>query len=109
MAPWRGKWALVTGASAGIGVEIAKQLAADGANLVLTARRVERLAQLAEELAERHEIKVEVFPADLTQPQAPEEIFRFTQEQRLPIEVLINNAGFGASGEFRKISAQRQL
>lgn len=109
MVPWRGKWALVTGASAGIGLEIAGQLAADGANLVLTARRTERLTQLAEKLIERHQVKVEVFPSDLTQPQAPEQIFQFTHDQSLPIEVLINNAGFGATGEFQKIDVRRQL
>ena len=109
MAPWQGKWALVTGASAGIGIEIAKQLAAEGANLVLTARRIERLAQLAEQLTTLYKIKVEVFPSDLTQPCAPEEIFRFTNDQNLPIEVLINNAGFGASGAFAKIDLRRQL
>jgi uncharacterized protein len=109
MVPWREKWAVVTGASAGIGVEIAKQLAADGANQVLTARRVDRLADLAQELIKRHGIKVEVFPADLTQPQAPDDIFRFTRDRHLPIEVLINNAGFGAAGEFPKIDLQRQM
>jgi len=109
MAPWQGKWALVTGASAGIGLEIAKQLAATGTNLVLTARRVERLSLLADELTKLHKIKIEVFPADLSQTGAPEEIFRFTSDRNLPIEVLINNAGFGASGAFAKIDLQRQL
>src|SRR5580698_2608347 len=100
MAGWRGKWALVTGASAGIGAEIAQQLAAGGANLVLTARRAERLDRLAAELRERHAIEAEVCVADLTKPQAPGEIFRWTQEHGRTIEVLINNAGFGAYGEF---------
>jgi short-subunit dehydrogenase len=109
MLPWHGKWALVTGASAGIGHELARQLAAGGANLVLTARRTERLSQLAAELAGQHQIRVEIFPADLTRPQAPEEIFHFAQENNLPIEVLINNAGFGAAGEFRAQDSQRLL
>ncbi len=109
MATWRGKWAVVTGASAGIGLELASQLAAGGANLVLTARRTERLTQLAAELRERHKIQTEVFPADLAQPQAPDELFRFTQQKRLPIEVLINNAGFGAYGYFHKTERQRLL
>ncbi len=109
MAPWQGKWALVTGASAGIGRQLAKQLAAGGANLVLTARRTERLAQLAGELAGRHKIRVEIFPADLARPQTPDEIFHFTERQRLPIEVLINNAGFGAYGDFYKLERRRAL
>jgi short-subunit dehydrogenase len=109
MAGWQGKWALVTGASAGIGLELASQLAAGGANLVLTARRTERLTQLAAELRERHKIQTEVFPADLAQPQAPDDVFHFTEQKRLAIEVLINNAGFGAYGYFHKTERQRLL
>jgi uncharacterized protein len=109
MQPWRGKWALVTGASAGIGSALAEQLAAQGVNLLLTARRADRLARLADDLAARHKIQTEVYAADLTRPQAPGEIFRFTEQKRLPIELLINNAGFGAYGEFRKHEAQRLL
>lgn len=109
MAIWQGKWALVTGASAGIGRELASQLAADGANLVLTARRTERLAQLASDLREKHKIQTEIFPADLTQSHAPDDLFRFTEEKHLPIEVLINNAGFGAYGSFHKVERQRYL
>jgi short-subunit dehydrogenase len=109
MEKWRGKWALVTGASAGIGAEIARQLAASGANLILTARRAERLSQLAKELAGRHQVQTEVCAADLTKPQAPGELFRFTQDKALLVEVLINNAGFGAYGEFHKVDAQRLL
>src|SRR6202042_2124881 len=92
MAVWQGKWALVTGASAGIGLELASQLAGGGANLVLTARRIDRLTQLADELRAKHQIQTEVFPADLAQPQAPDEIFRFTEEKHLPIDMLMNNA-----------------
>jgi short-subunit dehydrogenase len=108
-SPWRGKWALVTGASAGIGREMARQLAAGGANLVLTARRGERLAQLALELIASHGIHVETFPADLTRPDIPREIFRFTQQKQLPIEVLVNNAGFGKYGEFFRADSTRLL
>lgn len=109
MANWQGKWAVVTGASAGIGWELASQLAAGGANLVLTARRTERLTQLAAELRERYKIQTEVFSADLAQPQAPDELFSFTEQKRLPIGVLINNAGFGAYGNFYKTERQRLL
>jgi uncharacterized protein len=106
---WRGKWALVTGASSGIGWALAQQLAARGANLVLTARRADRLARLSGEVTSRHKVQTEIFAADLARPQAPGEIFRFTEQKRLPIEVLINNAGFGAYGEFRKVEVQRYL
>jgi uncharacterized protein len=107
MEVWRGKWALVTGASAGIGRELARQLAADGANLVLTARRNDRLAQLALELKASYKIQVETFPADLARPDSPRELFRFTQQKQLPIEILVNNAGFGKYGEFFRADSQR--
>jgi uncharacterized protein len=109
MAPWQGKWALVTGASAGIGVALARQLAASGANLVLTARRADRLTKLAQELTATHKIQVEIFPADLAQPGAPEKIHNFTQEKNISIEVLVNNAGFGIAGEFLTQDPQRLL
>jgi uncharacterized protein len=104
---WAGKWALVTGASAGIGTELARQLAAAGANLVLTARRVDRLKTLAEEFTGKFRVRVEVCSADLTQPSAPREIFRFTESRGLEIELLVNNAGFGAFGFVHKIPAER--
>lgn len=109
MEKWRGKWALVTGASSGIGWALAEQLAAHGANLVLTARRADRLAKLANDVTARHKVETQIFAADLSRPGTTDEILRFTQQQRLPIEILINNAGFGAYGEFHKIEAQRFL
>ena len=109
MDEWRGKWALVTGASAGIGVELARLLAAGGTHLVLTARRKERMEQLATELTTRHGIRAEVLVADLAHSAAPEEIFAFTEGKGIGVELLINNAGFGAYGEFCKIPLRRQL
>jgi short-subunit dehydrogenase len=109
MHPWRGKWALVTGASAGIGRELARQLAAGGANLLLTARRSERLAALARELTARHGIQAEIVPADLARPETPGELFHLTQQKNLPIELLVNNAGFGKYGEFVRVDARRFL
>ncbi len=100
MTPWSGKWALVTGASAGIGVALAEELARGGTNLVLTARRRDRLEVLAQKLTAAHKIHTEIFVADLSQPGAPEKIFQFTKAQGIEIELLINNAGFGAYGEF---------
>lgn len=109
MEAWRGKWALVTGASSGIGWAIAERLAAHGTNLVLTSRRANRLAQLADDVVARHKVQTQIFSADLTRPETPGEILRFTEQKQLPIELLINNAGFGAYGEFRKLEAQRFL
>ena len=108
-AEWQGKWALVTGASAGIGVALAQELAAGGTHLVLTARRKERLEELARTLSANHNVKTEVFAADLADPSAPEKIFAFTKEKRIEIDLLINNAGFGHYGEFPSVEKQRLL
>jgi uncharacterized protein len=106
---WKGKWALVTGASAGIGWALAEHLAAGGANLVLTARRVDRLQKLAAELTSKRGIEAEVFAADLTRPEAPAEIHAFTEGRRLDIQLLINNAGFGVFGYTHAIDESRLM
>lgn len=106
---WAGKWALVTGASAGIGWALAEQLAAGGTNVVLTARRTERLGKLAADLSAKHGIKAEAFAADLVQPGAPREIHAFTTGKGIEIELLINNAGFGAFGYNHEIEESRLL
>src|SRR5213076_2801472 len=78
---WFGKWALVTGASAGIGVALAEELVLGGTNLVLTARRKDRLEALARRLSPTYKIQTEILPADLTDPSAPEKIFAFTHDK----------------------------
>src|SRR5271154_6354870 len=88
---WQGKWALVTGASAGIGEALATELAAAGANLVLTARRRDRLEALAAKLGAEFRIQTRVIVADLEQPEAPEKIFNETEGTGLQIDVLVNN------------------
>jgi len=107
--PWAGKWALVTGASAGIGWALAEQLAAGGANLVLTARRTDRLTQLAAELFSKRGVQVETFAADLAQPGASREIFAFTTGKGIDVEFLINNAGFGVFGYLHENDEARLL
>ena len=97
---WAGKWAVVTGASAGIGEAIAVELAGAGVNLVITARRRERLEALAERLRSQHSIQVQVVVADLTLPGAPQQIFDATAGAGLPVDILIDNAGFGEHSEF---------
>ena len=106
-ARWRQKWALITGASAGIGLALARELAAGGANLILTARRLDRLNELARELTAGHGVRVEVFAADLTRPEAPQQIFEFTVSRNVEVELLVNNAGFGAFGFHHEIADER--
>ena len=96
MKTWQGKWAVVTGASAGIGRAFCSELAAGGSNLVLVARRRDRLSELAAMLSSKHSIKTEICPADLAQPSGSEEIFAFTQGKGIDVDLLINNAGFDA-------------
>jgi uncharacterized protein len=106
---WKDRWALVTGASAGIGKALAEELARGGANLVLTARRRDRLAALAQEFSNKYQVKTEIVVADLVQQSAPELIFRFTQDKKIEIGLLVNNAGFGQYGEFHTVEAERLL
>jgi short-subunit dehydrogenase len=94
------QWALVTGASTGIGRELAECFAAGHFNLVLTARNQARLEQAAAELRERHRIETKVLPRDLASPTAAQEIFDALRDT--PIDVLVNNAGFGVHGLFAK-------
>jgi len=106
---WCGRWALVTGASAGIGVALARELASLGAHLVLTARREDRLEELSRTLRQNYGIQTEVFPADLAMPGAPDQIRAFTQQKGIAVELLINNAGFGQHGEFTEVDTSRLL
>jgi short-subunit dehydrogenase len=109
MNQWRGKWALVTGASAGIGTALARELAAGGTNLVLTARRRDRLVGLAGDLSAKHDIRTLVCIADLAQASGPREIFEFTESKGISIDLLVNNAGFGVYGEFHRAKVERLI
>jgi short-subunit dehydrogenase len=102
--------ALVTGASAGIGAEIAKLLAARGYALVLVARRRDRLLALAGELSEQHGVRVETIAADLSKPTPRGRIPGRVEELGLDVEILINNAGFATGGEpFFEADPEREL
>ncbi len=92
--------ALVTGASGGIGEELARLLAAGGADVVLLARSADKLQSLASELARAHNINASVLSVDLSAPDAADAVVRTLAERQLTIDILANNAGFGTHGEF---------
>jgi short-subunit dehydrogenase len=96
----RRRAALVTGASAGIGAAFARHLASEGYDVLLVARRAERLEELATQIHQQHGVRAEVFAADLTDPAAPAAIISRATELGLSIDVLINNAGLSASTKF---------
>lgn len=91
---------LVTGASAGIGAALARVAAARGYDLILTARRAERLGALAEEIRSRHGADVQAIAADLADPAAPERIISEIAARGRPVSALVNNAGFGLTGRY---------
>jgi len=90
--------AVVTGASSGIGAEIARQLAARGADLILSARRRDRLDELAAALRAAHGIRADVIEADLARADGAERLYDAARALRTDVTVLINNAGFGLHG-----------
>ena len=100
---------LVTGASSGIGLELAKCFAADGCALVLVARNTFALQSLADELRRIHRAETRVLTVDLAVPETPQRIFSELQSAATTVDVLVNNAGFGAHGEFATLPLERQL
>ena len=99
--------ALITGASAGIGAAFARVFAAHGFDLVLTARREDRLRTLAAELERAHGIRAHVFRVDLAERDAPERLCADLAAANLAVDVLVNNAGYGVPGAFNSVSWQR--
>jgi len=100
---------LITGASSGIGLELARLFAADGDDMVLVARSEDRLRELADGLTAKYRVHARVLAADLTRPESADEIARALAEQGVQVDVLVNNAGFGAHGQVAGIGVQRQL
>ena len=96
--------ALITGASAGIGEAFARHLAAEGYDLLLVARREERLRTLAGFLQQQHGVRCEILAADLSDPASPRQVVSYAQAQDFPIDVLINNAGLSGKAKFADTS-----
>lgn len=93
------RWALVTGASSGIGAEFATRLAGRGMHLVLAARRTDRMNSLAEELVAQHGIKCHIVTIDLSGPGSADRLYEEIEKQGIEIELLVNNAGVGLIGD----------
>ncbi|PKD44148.1 SDR family NAD(P)-dependent oxidoreductase [Rhodohalobacter barkolensis] len=101
------KTALITGASSGIGLELAKILAGDGYDLVITARREDRLIELKNELEDKSSAEVNIITADLSLPESPMNIYQYCEDQNIQINVLANNAGIGDYGLFHDSDWQK--
>ena len=96
------KFALITGASSGIGLEISKVLAKKGHNLILVARSKQKLEEVCKELSYIHNIKCNYFSSDLTLIDSPDVIYQFTSQKKYNVDILINNAGYALPNAFHK-------
>jgi len=101
--------ALITGASGGIGYELAKLFANDHYDLVLVARSAEKLSRFAVELQSQFGISAKSIALDLTDPAAPQSLFKQLASERISVEILVNNAGYGVFGEFNQASMDETL
>lgn len=104
-----GKTVLITGASGGIGLEIAKLFAADKYNLILVARNVQKLEELSNELIGKYSIYVITISKDLSLLSAPKEIFDYISEKEITVDFLVNNAGYGGVGAFNETNLETEL
>ena len=107
--PEKKKTALITGASVGLGRELAKLFATDGHDLVLVARRKDKLDQLAAELGQAHGVRATVLASDLTDAAAPAALVEKVGAAGIEVEFLVNNAGFGSNGAFHELDEKREL
>ncbi len=108
-ALFQGKWALVTGASSGIGTELSRQLAERGAHVALAARSEEKLRELASELESKHGVRTHVVRVDLSLSESGRWLAARLGEAGIEVEHLVNNAGVGLSGPFAKSELGREL
>lgn len=102
------KWALITGASSGIGAGFAQQFAKDGHNLILVARSEGKLNSLASQLSSQYGVTARVIASDLGQPGAAQDLFDQLQADNIPVEFLVNNAGFGDYGFFHETNWDKE-
>ena len=103
------KYALITGASAGIGYDLAKMAGADGRNLILVARSAEKLNALAVELRKNNDTEVVTIPVDLSDEKGVNKLLDEIASQNLKIDILVNNAGFGDFGDFSKADLSKNM
>lgn len=103
------RWSLITGASSGIGEELARAFARKGYPLVLTARRHERLEALAAQIDRAYGVPVEIMAIDLEDREAPRDLQEMLQERGIALHTLVNNAGFGLRGYFASLPHERQI
>jgi short-subunit dehydrogenase len=101
--------ALVTGASSGIGTEIARVLASKGHGVTLVARREDRLTDLAREIDAKHNVRAEAIACDLSDETARERLVSQVSERGLEVDILVNNAGFGSAGNFHELDLDEEL
>jgi len=106
--PSESSTAVVTGASSGIGTEIARELAKRGLNLTLVARREDRLRELAERLGREHGVRAETVAADIAGDEGRESLFKELESNGRDVEVLVNNAGFGSAGRFQALEGDKE-
>lgn len=99
---------IITGASSGIGLELARVFAREGHNLVITARRDKRLKELKSDLESGFGVQVHTLPIDLAEPDGPEKLYEFTTQNKLPVDTLVNNAGVGDYGFFHESEWKKQ-
>ena len=108
MSELKNRWAVVTGASSGLGADFAEILAERGAHLVLVARRKDRLETLAARLAKAHGVQTRVFGLDLAERSAPQRLYDALRSEGIVVDVLVNNAGFGVHGAFVDVPWDRE-
>ena len=101
--------ALITGASGGIGYEISELFAKGKCNLVLVARNADKLKEIAEDFQSRYQITVHIVPMNLSSADSPNELYHYLERNKIMVDYLVNNAGFGAHGKFNDMELQEEL